>query len=232
MWKYYLESSQKIKEGDYAVLPEFHATTSGLKAMCTWMAVNGIEEARQRCGGHGFLLASGISEIYMHILPACTYEGDNIVLCQQTCRYLLKAARDALSGILQAGNIQYLNDYNSVFVNSTRNSKDFLDQDIQLSLFRRISLLKVLEVYRIQQSQLQKGKSVEEVWNYIMPYFKDMTEAHCMVIMVRSFIDAVSLSEPNSFTPLKNLSDLFCLYNLLKLSNVLILDNCLKKKTH
>ena len=32
--------------GDFSVLPELHALSSGLKALCTWIAADGIEECR------------------------------------------------------------------------------------------------------------------------------------------------------------------------------------------
>jgi acyl-CoA oxidase len=229
MWKFYLESTEKISKGDYSVLPEFHATTSGLKAQCTWIAVNGLEEARQRCGGHGFLRAAGIADLYMNILPACTYEGDNNVLCQQTCRYLLKAARDAVNGVKQVGNIDYLNDSISSKC-LARNSKDFLDGEIQLNCFRRISQFKVLEVFHLQQSQLQKGIDADDAWNYVMPFFKELNEAHCLVIIARSFIEAVSRSDSNFHQALKNLCDLFSLFYLNKMCGVLILNKYLSKK--
>ena len=41
---------------------------------------------RSACGGHGFLVASGIKNINNTLDAACTYEGDNMVLFQQTAR--------------------------------------------------------------------------------------------------------------------------------------------------
>ena len=44
---------------------------------------DGIEECRKLCGGHGFLCASGLPELYAAYVPACTYEGDNTILLLQ-----------------------------------------------------------------------------------------------------------------------------------------------------
>jgi hypothetical protein len=42
-----------------------------------------IEECRKLCGGHGYLCASGLPELFAVYVPACTYEGDNVVLLLQ-----------------------------------------------------------------------------------------------------------------------------------------------------
>lgn len=46
----------------------------------------GIEQCRLACGGLGYSHASGIPKIYVHNVPACTYEGENTVLDLQTSR--------------------------------------------------------------------------------------------------------------------------------------------------
>lgn len=42
-----------------------------------------IEECRKLCGGHGYLNSSGLPELFAVYVPACTYEGDNVVLLLQ-----------------------------------------------------------------------------------------------------------------------------------------------------
>lgn len=42
-----------------------------------------IEECRKLCGGHGYLCSSGLPELFAVYVPACTYEGDNVVLLLQ-----------------------------------------------------------------------------------------------------------------------------------------------------
>lgn len=36
------------------ILKETHATSAGLKAFCTWNALETIERCRASCGGHGY----------------------------------------------------------------------------------------------------------------------------------------------------------------------------------
>jgi hypothetical protein len=47
-----------------------------------------IEECRKLCGGHGYLNSSGLPELFAVYVPACTYEGDNVVLLLQVCMFL------------------------------------------------------------------------------------------------------------------------------------------------
>jgi hypothetical protein len=42
---------------------------------------------RTACGGHGFLVASGLVGIKNYLDAVCSAEGDNVVLFQQTARY-------------------------------------------------------------------------------------------------------------------------------------------------
>jgi len=58
-----------------------------LRAFSTEVACYGMEVCGLACGGMGYSLASGIPHIYMTILPAQTYEGENTVLYLQTARF-------------------------------------------------------------------------------------------------------------------------------------------------
>ena len=42
-----------LRQGDFSALPELHATSSGLKSLCTYLTADGIEVLRKACGGHG-----------------------------------------------------------------------------------------------------------------------------------------------------------------------------------
>lgn len=74
-------------------LPELHAVSSGLKAYTSSNAERFSQICRVACGGHGFLVASGIKGVNNMLDAACSYEGDNVVLYQQTARFLLKAVQ-------------------------------------------------------------------------------------------------------------------------------------------
>ena len=52
--------NHQIQEGNTSELATMHAVTCGLKVLCSTIAVNGIEECRRACGGHGYLQSSGL----------------------------------------------------------------------------------------------------------------------------------------------------------------------------
>ena len=52
---------------------------------------------RQACGGHGYLLSSGLPEFELSYLANCTLEGDNYLIGQQTTRFLFKMLDQARS---------------------------------------------------------------------------------------------------------------------------------------
>jgi len=74
------------------VVADVHATTSALKSYCTTFTADGIEDCRKACGGHGFLVCSGLVELSNTYLQSCTVEGDNQMLPQQVIKVLLKLA--------------------------------------------------------------------------------------------------------------------------------------------
>ena len=67
-----------------------HSLISGMKAHFTGQTLEGLEQLRSACGGHGYLLYSGLPGIMTEYSPMATYEGENTILYLQTARYLLK----------------------------------------------------------------------------------------------------------------------------------------------
>ncbi|KAH8415031.1 hypothetical protein KR215_011197 [Drosophila sulfurigaster] len=69
---------------------EIHAIISASKPHITWSARDAIQEAREACGGHGYLRAAKLGQMRTDHDPLCTYEGDNNVLGQQASNWLLR----------------------------------------------------------------------------------------------------------------------------------------------
>jgi len=59
---------------------EVETLAAGLKAMASWHAIDAIQQARECCGGLGFLSANQIANLRRDIDVFATFEGDNIVL--------------------------------------------------------------------------------------------------------------------------------------------------------
>ena len=58
-----------------------------MKAYTSSVSERLAQVCRVACGGHGFLVASGLVGIRNALDVACSVEGDNSVLFQQTARY-------------------------------------------------------------------------------------------------------------------------------------------------
>nr|TKW31090.1 hypothetical protein SEVIR_2G081900v2 [Setaria viridis] len=67
-----------------------------------------IEECRKLCGRHGYLNSSGLPELFAVYVPACTYEGDNVVLLLQVARILMKTVSQLASGKPPVGTMAYM----------------------------------------------------------------------------------------------------------------------------
>ena len=86
----FFEMQAEVAKGDTSKLGELHRVLSAFKTFITWEVLQGCEESRQACGGHGYLEYAGISQEALDYAARCTYEGDNGVLSQQIGRALVK----------------------------------------------------------------------------------------------------------------------------------------------
>nr|XP_017227758.1 PREDICTED: peroxisomal acyl-coenzyme A oxidase 1-like [Daucus carota subsp. sativus] len=80
----------------------------GSSLLTTSATVDAIEECWKLCGGHGYLCRSGLPELFAVYIPACTYEGDNVVLLLRVARYLVKTESQLGSGIQPVGTTTYI----------------------------------------------------------------------------------------------------------------------------
>lgn len=79
-----------------------------MKAIGTDLVYVGIDELRQACGGAGFLMSSGIADVWGEQGPFPTFEGVNVIMYQQSSRMLLKQAAKVFSGKAPSDFFAYL----------------------------------------------------------------------------------------------------------------------------
>jgi hypothetical protein len=51
MGKLYRDLVERLAKNDFSTMAETHATSAGLKALCSFITADGIEECRKCCGG-------------------------------------------------------------------------------------------------------------------------------------------------------------------------------------
>lgn len=77
-----LQSQKEVENGSFKLLDILHHFSSGMKALGTEIVYVGVDELRQACGGAGFLLSSGIADMWAEQGPFPTFEGVNVIMYQ------------------------------------------------------------------------------------------------------------------------------------------------------
>jgi len=78
---------------------ELEGRAAGLKAISTWHASSAIQEAREACGGAGYLAENRLVELRADTDVFTTFEGDNHVLLQLVAKQLLTSYSDDIKGM-------------------------------------------------------------------------------------------------------------------------------------
>jgi len=68
---------------------DLETLAAALKSLSTWGALDIIQEAREACGGQGFLAANRLTQLRADLDIYATFEGDNNVLLQLVAKRLL-----------------------------------------------------------------------------------------------------------------------------------------------
>ncbi|PPH62538.1 acyl-CoA dehydrogenase [Rathayibacter toxicus] len=68
---------------------DLETLAAGLKALSTWHALDTLQEAREACGGAGFLAENRLTQLRADLDVYSTFEGDNTVLLQLVAKRLL-----------------------------------------------------------------------------------------------------------------------------------------------
>lgn len=192
------------------LLPDLHATSCALKAYGSTVAGEGLEVCRRACGGHGYSSFSGIGTWFADYLPTLTWEGDNYMLTQQVCRYLLKTARAVLAGTATD------NDTSRIFKTflarrDTGAAFDILasDQDLVNAFAWRVSYLTF--------DALQHRDIEKQSWNSLLVDFHRLSTAFAQYMVVKSFYEAINDSSAQASLERQTTSVLHSLFRLFAL---------------
>ncbi|KAF0492560.1 peroxisomal acyl-coenzyme A oxidase 1 [Gigaspora margarita] len=142
MQKLYENYIKNIGKIDDNLMAEVHASSAGLKALCTDLVLEAIENARQSCGGHGYSQLSGIPNVLTYYAHLVSAEGENTIMYLQTGRYLLKSFLIAKKGSSTGGRLSHLSFYSKILMEkcAAETLEDLLDAETQLCAFRHMYL--------------------------------------------------------------------------------------------
>ena len=193
MYFEFLKRSQS-SEKDFDALPELHATSSGLKAFCSWKTKDAIESCRLTCGGHGYLANAGFGTTFASYAPNVTYEGDNNVLCLQTSRYLLKTMRalqaKLVTEVKLVGQMKYLSESGNTFTSTLGHEVGIRDEDALLRAYEH-------RAWRLcSQATARAGNlSVDEAMRLDMVSWIKVAKSHCALVVLANFFDGIHEAE-------------------------------------
>ena len=198
-------------------LKEVAAMSAGLKALCTILALEGMEQCRRCCGGNGYLLNSGIAQMTLDFTWQITAEGDYMILSLLTSKFLLKSAQKVASGVKLEGIMSYLNVLNDTNIllkdcrpKSAKKPSEFFDIDYLCELFKYRALISIQTSFKNFQERLMSGKTLDEVSNESAHELYEASRAHSFLLLMLNFREFINTTN-------KAQSDLECLKVLKRL---------------
>ncbi|OBZ87095.1 putative peroxisomal acyl-coenzyme A oxidase 1.2 [Choanephora cucurbitarum] len=222
MLRLYDLNQTAMQQGNYSLLADLHASSSGLKSLTTTMAIESLEDCRRACGGHGYSLFSGLGLFYQDYLPNVTWEGDNYILTQQTARYLLKTFRHVVAGKAEPSEYNHTITYLTSYLQNPKakcpatSAEDFLNPETILSAF---GFRAAYGIAQVAEQIDRHGRS----WNSMLVEISRISKAHCQFVLVRNFLVTLQ-KDPSLILPenkpmlqvLKTLAYLFALNTIEK----------------
>lgn len=185
----YTDVTQRLQANDFSTLAEAHACTAGLKSVTTSATADGIEECRKLCGGHGYLSSSGLPELFAVYIPACTYEGDNIVLLLQVARFLMKTVSQLATGKKPVGTTAYMGNIEHLM--QCRCTVQTADDWLNPSAIQEAFETRAVRMAVNCAQNVSKAPSQEEGFLNLSADLVEAAVAHCQLIIVTKFIEKV-----------------------------------------
>ncbi|KAI8150134.1 acyl-CoA dehydrogenase/oxidase C-terminal [Fennellomyces sp. T-0311] len=217
MMRLYDLNQAEMAKGNFNLLADLHASSSGLKSLTTTMAVEAIEDCRRACGGHGYSMFSGLGQFYQDYLPNATWEGDNYILTQQTARYLLKTFRNVVAGKAVPSEYNHTVNYLLQYLQNPKakcpatTGADLLNPELILSAF---GFRAAYGIAQVAEQIDREGRS----WNSMLVEINRISRAHCQFMLVRTFIVSLqndeTLAKPENRETLKVLRTMASLFAL------------------
>jgi len=213
-----------------AVMQDIHASTSALKSFTTMVAADGMEDCRKACGGHGFLVCSGLPELVQTYLQNPTVEGDNHMLPQQVVKVLVKVVQAVRKGsdmneyrtcdsYLLLPSLQSIASSGTQERCAARSESDLLDLPTLLLAFRHRAARLLAEV----ATQLHEDggrKTQQQAWNDALVLMARVSRAYSQFLLLANFVEGIRHEEnrgggtigPREAAVLRDLARLFGLY--------------------
>uniref|UniRef100_A0A6E8W2A1 Acyl-coenzyme A oxidase n=1 Tax=Anopheles coluzzii TaxID=1518534 RepID=A0A6E8W2A1_ANOCL len=153
------------------LLLEVHIIASAVKPICSWAARDGIQDAREACGGHGYLRLAGLADLRVDNDANITYEGENNVLLQQVSQQLVgirsKGEYGAFALMSPLGSMTFLAEYEQIMQQRLERItvEQIEDPKVILNALSWLTAYTLEGTYRRAEGLLKRGDSKFDVRN-------------------------------------------------------------------
>jgi acyl-CoA oxidase len=230
-----MDRLQRTDEPDEHEQRELETRAAGLKAVQTWHAIDAIQEAREACGGAGYLTENRLVLLRRDVDVFATFEGDNYVLMQLLAKDLLTKYAKEVAGLDPVGLamfaatsfatsvkertaagalIQRLIDARS----SRGEDSDLLDRGTQLSLFedREERVLDALG-RRLRKAAKADADEAFRIFNNAQDHVVRAARVHIEKVVLEAFTAGIARTEEGEAAEL--LRDVCTLYALTSIED-------------
>ena len=207
---------------------ELESRAAGLKAANTWHATRAVQEAREACGGAGYLAENRLIALKADTDVFTTFEGDNHVLTQLVAKELLTAYADDIKGMSPVEWVRFAANFAGERVLKRTAAETIMqtildtrqDNEEEGSLFNRGTQVKMFEdreeymlaavARRLQRKS--KEMSAFDAFNSVQDHVLHTARAHIERIVLEAFVAGIDACEDDEAREILNLvCDLYAL---------------------
>lgn len=186
---------------------ELEARAAGLKAANTWHASRAIQEAREACGGAGYMAENRLIGLRADTDVFTTFEGDNHVLTQLVAKELLTAYADDIKSMSPVEWVRFAANTVGDRVKKRTAAEAILqriidsrqDNEEEGSLFNRgtqVQMFEDREDYLLSSvARRLQGKSKEmsafDAFNAVQDHVLHAAQAHIDTVVLEAFVAGI-----------------------------------------
>lgn len=207
---------------------ELESRAAGLKAANSWHASAAIQEAREACGGAGYLAENRLIALRADTDVFTTFEGDNHVLYQLVAKSMLTAYADDIKGMSPMEWVRFAANFAGDRVMKRTAAETIMqtildsrqDNEEQGSLFNRgtqVQMFEDREQYLLSTvTRRIRAKSKEmsafDAFNAVQDHVLETAKAHIDRIVLEAFVAGIaSCPDGGARHILNQLCDLYAL---------------------
>lgn len=180
---------------------------AGHKALATWHATRTIQEAREACGGFGYLSENRLAALKADLDVYTTFEGDNTVLLQLVAKALLTGFRDEFGEMNPLQTMRFVADNVGEAVAEFTNIRQLADRlldalpgrDEETVLLDRGWQLKMFaerEEHLVKSAamrlrSLMGDREPFEAFNWVQDHILTAAHAHVSLQTLEAFVAAI-----------------------------------------